>query len=100
MEYEFKRRGAIEKVFKRWKKLLRLKLGRKTFPMIGAPKGARKNQMKKYLELCNIHIAAMEALSGIELTGIRELDARVTVSREQRRNNNTVRQGNADGVQN
>ena len=37
--------------------------------------------MKKYLELCNIHISAMEALSGIELTGIKELDVQITVKR-------------------
>ena len=74
MEYEFKLKGAIGMVLSRWKQLLRVKCGRKTFPMIGAAKKAQKNKMKKYIDLCNIHIAAMEALSGIELKGIKHID--------------------------
>ena len=73
MEYEYKLKGIIGMVLPRWKQLLRVKCGMKTFPMIGATKKAQKNKMKKYINLCNIHIAAMEALSGIELKGIKHI---------------------------
>lgn len=79
MEYEAKLRGPILEVWRPWKKLLRVKLGRKTFPLLGVRKGEKKSKQKAYIELCHIHTAAMECTSVVELTGIKNLDDSISV---------------------
>ena len=79
MEYEACRRSDILGVWKRWKQLLRIKLGRKTFLLLGVHKGEKKTKQKGFVALCNIHVAAMECISVVELTGIKNLEARVSV---------------------
>ena len=59
LEYNARLRPDILKVFKQWKHLIRNKLGRKTFPFLGVPKGAKKTKLQAYIELCTIHVAAM-----------------------------------------
>ena len=79
MEYEARLRPDILKVFKQWKHIIRNKLGRKTFPLLGVPKGAKKTKLQAYIELCNIHVAAMEALSVVELGRIKDVEVKVSV---------------------
>ena len=79
LEYEAKLKPTIAKVMKRWKELLRLKLGRKMFPMFGALKEGKQSTMTKYVRICNFHLAAMEALSVIELKGVKNLESKISV---------------------
>ena len=79
LEYEARLRPTIIKVQKRWKELIRHKLGRKTFPLFGVAKGAKKSSMTAYVNLCNYHVAAMEALSVIELNGVKDLEVKISV---------------------
>ena len=59
---------------------MRQKLEGKTFPLFGVAKSAKKFSMTAYVNLCNCHVAAMEALSVIELNGVKDLETNILVN--------------------